>query len=199
LQSTGDVTLKVIASQISLNVPILTNFGVDNQTASIDVDSGASISGSNVTISAKAGDVNPLDAVDQNLNGANGAVSGLLKSFLTYATDYFGLPISIQFKSPSAEVTLNSTASITSTGATTIASAADADATGEAIFSADTQAGFGGAFGFNWSSPTATTTVQSNASITAGGLVSLQSTVKSTAVGTARVTQNSGPGFLTNQ
>jgi hypothetical protein len=199
LQATGDVTLKVIASQISLNVPILTNFGVDNQTASIDVNSGASISGANVTISATAGDVNPLNAVNQDLNDQNGAVSGLLKSFLTYATDYFGLPLSIQFKSPSAEVTLNSTASITSTGAATITSEADADATGEAIFSADTQAGFGGAFGFNWSSPTATTTVQSNASIAAGGLVSVQSTVKSTAVGTARVTQNAGPGFLKNQ
>src|SRR5262249_32838622 len=131
LQATGDVTLKVFASQISLNVPILTNFGIDNQTASIDVDSGANISGANGTISATAGDVNPLNAINQEINDQNGAVSGLLKSALTHATDYFGLPVSIQFKSPSAEVTLASTSSITSSGATNITSEADADATGE--------------------------------------------------------------------
>jgi hypothetical protein len=194
----GNVTLKVVASQLSLNVPILANLGADTQTASLDVNSGATIRGKDVTISAQAGDVNPLDTIDQNINNANGSLAGLLKSVLTYATDYLSLPLSIQFKSPSAEVTLAPTASVTSSGATNVTSEADADATGEATFAHDVS-GFGAAFGFNWASPTATTTIQSNASIAAVGLVNVGSTVNSTAVGTARVTQNSGPGFLKNE
>ncbi len=196
--ASGDVTLSVTSSQLSLNIPVLTNFGVDNQTASLDIESNAVISGANVSITAQAGDENPIGTIDQNINNANGSLSGLLQDVLNYATSYADLPLSIQFKSPSAEVTIATGASVTSTAATTITSEADADATGEAVFSADVS-GFGAAFGFNWASPTATTTIESNATITAGGLVTLGSTVDSTADGTARVTQNSGPGLLSNQ
>jgi hypothetical protein len=194
----GDVTLTVVSSQLSLNVPLLANFGADTQTASIDLNNSATIKGANVTISAQSGDVNPLSTVDEDISNANGSLSGLLKSVLTYATDYLSLPLSIQFKSPSADVTVGSGVSITSSGATSITSEADADATGEATFAHDVS-GFGAAFGFNWSSPSATTTVQSNATIKAGGLVNLSSTADSIAVGIARVTQNSGPGFLKNK
>jgi hypothetical protein len=196
--ASGDVTLSVTSSQLSLNVPVLTNFGIDNQTASLDVENNAVISGANVSITAQAGDENPIGTIDQNVDNSNGSLSGLLQSVLNYATSYIDLPLSIQFKSPSAEVTIASGASVTSGAATTITSEADADATGEAVFAADVS-GFGAAFGFNWASPTATTTIESNATITAGGLVTLGSTVDSTSDGTARVTQNSGPGLLSNQ
>src|SRR5262249_33240379 len=124
--------------------------------------------------------------------------SGLLKYITGIATDYVSLPISVQLKSPNSEVTVGTGVSITSTGSTSIVSEADADATGEAIFHADVK-GFGGSLGFQWAEPTATTTIDSNASIKAVGLVNVESTVTSTSAGIARVTQNAGPGFLPNK
>src|SRR5262249_25148560 len=121
----GDITLKTSASEISLNVPILANFGTDYTTSSIDVSGGATINGANVpgatikggkvTIDAKAGDVNPLKTLAQNIGGtAGGVVSGLLGYITGLATDYLSLPISVQLKSPNSEVTVGNGASITS-------------------------------------------------------------------------------------
>src|SRR5262249_54532974 len=63
----GDVSLKAFASQISINVPLLANFGLDIQAASIDVSSGVSIKGDDVTLSAQSSDVNPLDAINKDI------------------------------------------------------------------------------------------------------------------------------------
>ncbi len=197
--TSGNVTLTNTASEISLNVPILTNFGADYSTSSIDLNQNAIVKGANVTINATAGDVNPLNTLAQDIGGTAGsAVSGLLQFITGAVTSYLSLPISVQLKAPNSEVTVGTGASITSSGSTSIVSEADADASGEAVFHADVS-GFGGSFGFQWSSPKATTTIDSNATITAGGLVNVESTVTSTSAGVARVTQNAGPGFLANK
>src|SRR5262249_46316163 len=66
----GDVTVVTEASQISLNVPLLTNLGLDNQTANVDVKQDVTIHGKDVTVRATASDKNPIDAVNKFAGGS---------------------------------------------------------------------------------------------------------------------------------
>src|SRR5262249_25914507 len=129
----GDVTLEAAASQISLNVPLLSSLGVDSQTANIEVKENVAIRGKDVTLKASAEDVNPLDAINKAMDG-HPEVAGLVKTALGAVTDLLSLPISVQVKCPSAAVTVGANSQIVSAGQTEITSTATADATGEAIF-----------------------------------------------------------------
>ncbi|MFO0880817.1 MAG: hypothetical protein U0840_26095, partial [Gemmataceae bacterium] len=191
----GDITLRVETRQISLNVPLLTNFGIDNQTSTITVGEDVTIRGKDVTLRAYSGDENPLDAVNKALNN-HPQMGGLLKSLLNVATDYLSLPISIQVKNPAAEVSLGNNSKIISQGTTRVTSEAIGDATGQAIYGFDTFQPIGAAFAFNWSAPSSRTIVNTGASIQAGGEVELSASTTSIAAGTARVTQNLGAGYL---
>src|SRR5262249_28094821 len=101
----GNISLRVEARQLSINVPLLTNLGIDNQTSTITVGENVQISGKDVSLTSSAGDQNPVDSITEKLSG-HPEVAGLIKSVLGFASDFLGLPISLQVKSPGAGVSL---------------------------------------------------------------------------------------------
>jgi hypothetical protein len=197
--TTGAISLTASNTVSNLAAPFL-DFIADltpTLSASITVDQNAVINGGTVSVSATAGFT--AGATDSGF-GAD-ALSVFEKSPAGAALNALtSLPVSVEVVVPSASVTVDQGATITSSGAVSLASTATADAVGEAVWYASAGLlGGGGAVGIAIAQPTATTQVMNDVTITAGGDgdVSIESTATAKADMTARVTQNI-PGMTSN-
>ena len=183
----------------------------NKQEATITIAAGAHIEGKGVSFTANAGDSTPEWYKDKAESSATtfpflGQFTSLIAQF---ANDLTSLPLSGIVKQPSAKIDIGTGVQIVSAGDVKAKASATADASGQAIWSvlmekltehgdldnkSNTRANypFGLAAGVSYTDAQATTTVQSGASVQAGGMVSLATSTKNTAAMSSRVTLNQG-------
>jgi len=175
----GDVSLTVTNTNLSLDLLVYADIGVVVRDARIMIDQNVTIQGGAVDIEATGGDIALANQLNQSIgNQAGSWVEGLITTVTRYATDYLALPVSFMYKKGTAEVSLGAGAQITASSDVTLASAASADATGEAIYYKSTRVG--ASFGFNWAETSAVTAIAENASIISQGSVSITSNANNT-------------------
>ncbi|MHC5538512.1 beta strand repeat-containing protein, partial [Singulisphaera rosea] len=160
-----------------------------NQSPSVTVGTGTHVSGGAVSFKATVG--------DQNVSTSTiPYVSDFLDPAIQkYLGEPLSLPISVVVKRAAAKVEVKDSATIESSDQVTLSSKATPNASGEAIYY------FGGAAGVSfvvvYASSDAEALVDSKVVINAARTVTVEATTKTTASGTARVTQNTGT-FQTN-
>ena len=174
---------------------------LSSMQARIEIGVHAAINAGSVSLTASAGDVSIPNKVLFTGDGlplvplAGQPVGLLLSTFLR--NDIYALPLSIQVKQPQTTIAIDQGASITAAADVTVSAVANADASGQAIYSVLANnrlndVGGGGAIGFSYVDAASTVTMAGSASIHAAGSVRLNSTTTSVAQMTSRVTLNQG-------
>jgi len=159
------------------------------QNASISIGQSVTINGGAVSISSIAG-----DAPNILQQQASAPYYGLVfNQGYQYINQILGLPLSIVVKQPSSSISIGSNTSIVSSGDVRLSSTANAEAVGYAVYTGFLKSpGFSAAAGFSYSDASATTELQTGASIKAAGRVILSSSTTNTAEMNASVARNTG-------
>jgi len=161
-----------------------------NFSATISIDEDAVINGGDVTLTTTSGDNSLL---------SNASTAGELAASLIgtptaeYLNQFLPLPISALITNATSTAEIGQDATISSSGSLTVSSTATANSTGEATYWYQSLFGvLAGSFVFSKANSNAQALVDSGATITATGGVSIESSTTTTTSGTAQVTQNTG-------
>jgi Ca2+-binding RTX toxin-like protein/acetolactate synthase small subunit len=175
----GDIEFSAseTASTLTSLIPILGGISGNTKDAGITLGNNVSLSGANITLTAKAADVNPIDGI----TGAVGA--GLVKTLVDYATDIGAAPISAMVRQSKANISIGDNSNLISQGDIEITASAEADATAKAISQL---------FSLGWSDATASaiTTIGQGVVITAAEDITIGTDASATASMTTRTLAN---------
>ena len=191
ITTTAENTITDIGILLYDNLFGLASF-TSNFNSTVTIGQGAVVNGGAVTMTTTAGNTNAVSQLNPILNGY------VIAPLESYFNDLTSLPISVLIKSATAKVEISQNATITSSGTVKVSSTATPNSTGEAIYWEPTLGGvFGASFAYDQATSDAESLVDSGATITSGGDVTISATTTTTTTGTARVTQNTG-AFATN-
>ena len=187
LLAAGDVILT--ASDVYSVPPI--DLGLRTTNASVTIGDNAIVRGENLLITSAAKD-EPLINTDNIPDALN---NFLIEPLMNLLTDNLTLPVMVVQKRATSVVSIGANAALVGSGDVVLESTASADATVKAI-----SGGIKGGIpvlqvfsvAYSEAFVTATTTLNANATVAAGGSVSLLSHTDTTVSATARTTRNLG-------
>ncbi len=196
----GDVTLDVTNINYSLQTQLFSLFSAMERNASITLDTGASITGANVTLDSDAGDLNPLDLLagatgDQLTPQASNSL-GTGSDRILALMNPFLLPLSVIYRNASASVTVGQSANIDASGAVDMESDATANAAASSLYIFNTRVQI--SLALSWAQTDAETVVDPSATIDAGSNVTIHSLANSLSVTSAQAASTAPAGTPSN-